>query len=114
MFQVILQCVLFLFLKALLKCISLLQPYHPCDTINSFMLELLSVTSGSAGSGPSFAISHDDDWRFVWDEVYTYNSSHSMEADMNVVHREIQSYFLNKNLYEGYAPSPNSLWTMVR
>ncbi|KAE9401060.1 hypothetical protein BT96DRAFT_992419 [Gymnopus androsaceus JB14] len=43
-------------------------PYHPCDTINGFMLDLLSATSGSAGSGPSFAISHDDDWRTVWDE----------------------------------------------
>ncbi|KAJ4473795.1 hypothetical protein J3R30DRAFT_3406645 [Lentinula aciculospora] len=42
--------------------------YHPCDTINSFMIELLSATPGSVGSGPSFAISHDDDWRSVWDE----------------------------------------------
>ncbi|KIK60349.1 hypothetical protein GYMLUDRAFT_200447 [Collybiopsis luxurians FD-317 M1] len=43
-------------------------PYHPCDTINAFMLELLSATPGTVGSGPSFAISHDDDWRSIWDE----------------------------------------------
>ncbi|KAF5388699.1 hypothetical protein D9757_004824 [Collybiopsis confluens] len=43
-------------------------PYHPCDTVNAFMLELLSATPGTVGSGPSFAISHDDDWRAVWDE----------------------------------------------
>ncbi|KAF9072338.1 fungal-specific transcription factor domain-containing protein [Rhodocollybia butyracea] len=32
------------------------------------MLGLLSATLGSAASGPCFAISHDDDWRSVWDE----------------------------------------------
>ncbi|KAJ3986395.1 hypothetical protein F5890DRAFT_1504313 [Lentinula detonsa] len=53
--------------------------YHPCDTINNFMLELLSATPGRVGSGPSFAISHDDDWRSVWDES---NSKLPMEQEL--------------------------------